>query len=136
MNSFAKLFAVFLFVASATSQANELDLDLTNVIHEDKQGTVVLRVNNETNEVSVFETRDTLLVSGELNETLSQATYEGVENSKLKSELDEESGVSSWYFYWGFYTTPSYYYYGYYYRPYYTYRYGYYSYYCYNRWFW
>ncbi|MCB0412386.1 MAG: hypothetical protein KDD22_07660 [Bdellovibrionales bacterium] len=118
--------------------ASELDQDMSNVQNPEFDGTVILRVDTRTNESSMVKLQNTVSSEAEVKGLISNAEFTPVAPEKVRSELDNETGSSSWYWYWYSYSYnyayyPSYYYYGYSYQPYYYYNYGYYNYYCYGR---
>jgi hypothetical protein len=136
-------------LAGGTVRANELDNEnlVTNVRAEDAVGTVVLRVDNVTNETFVHKT-DAVIPTDTRAQAVQAGEFLPLPASSVKSELDQDGGASSWYFYYGSsygrgyydgyrdgyragYSAPYYYSYGYSYRPVYSWNYGRYSYYSY-----
>jgi hypothetical protein len=119
---------------SAFAGTDELDQDNAN---QALQGTVVLRVDQRTGEMSMIQT-DQVVENAAEAQKLSEGEFTTVPAEKIKSELDREAGASSWYWYnpgysYGYGYNYGYYSYGNCYNPWYSYSYGYYSYYYYNR---
>lgn len=121
------LFLAF-FSTFSSAYASELDQDQANTA---LQGTVVFRVDNRTQDVAVQYSEQVVKNQGQAQD-LSNGAFSVVPQNKVKSELDRDGGVSSWYFYYN-YAYAYYYNYGYYYNPCFTYARGYYTYYYYNR---
>ncbi len=122
------------FVSSAQAGIDELDQDPVN---QTIQGTVVLRVDQRTGEMAMLQTEALTDTEAEA-QSLIHNHFENVPQDKIKSELDRESGASSWYWYYpgynsGYGYNRYYYNYGNCYSPWYSYYYGNYSYYYYNR---
>jgi hypothetical protein len=118
-----------IFSAYSGAQASELDRDNSN---QQIQGTVVFRVDNRDGSVAKLETSEVIASTAEAQE-LSAGQFAPVANEKVRTELDNEAGASSWYFYYNYYYSYAYYNcYGRSYAPWYNYSYGYYSYYYYN----
>lgn len=120
------------------SYAGELDDD-RSVTNREIQGTMVLRVDPKTNQAAVVKTDQVMPSKEKARNFVQTAKFTAIPSSKMKSELDESSGTSSWYYY------PSYgyggygyncYYYGYNYSPYYSYYGGGYNYYYYGNCYW
>lgn len=134
-------------LVSFSGFASELDRDVSNQEGSNYAGTVVLRIDETTNKVEMFETNE-VFSDQEIEAVSSNFQFQEVEQANLKNELDQEAGSSSWYFYYNYgynygwnsgyynnyYYYPTYYRYGYSYRPYYRYSYNRYRYYCY-RWY-
>jgi hypothetical protein len=126
-------------ILAVSAQAGELDNPNQNNVSS-VESTIVIRVNNQTGAVEKLELSDAL--KQHQAEELAQdaaAPFEKIDASKVKGELDQEAGASSWYWYCPtYYSTPSYgygnyyntgfYNYGYWYSNYYSYNYGNYSY--------
>ncbi len=124
-----------LYLMSWGAIGSELDRDMANQEGANYAGTVILRVDQQTDEVAVFETEQTFS-DAEIESVSANFEYQPLPSNKIQNELDEEAGTSSWYFY--YYRAPIRYGYGYGYRYPYYYRYGYsyapyYNYYSYNR---
>ncbi len=123
------------------AQAGELDRDQPNVGASDS--TIVVRVDTQTGAVEKLELNQGLEIdqAKALAEN-SSAQFEKVAPSKIKSELDQEAGASSWFWFCPtYYSAPSYgydyyntgfYNYGNWYTNYYSYRYDRYNYYYYE----
>lgn len=114
-------------------RANELDQDVSNQQRSELSGTVIFRVDNKTKQVAQVEIADVQATTkDEALALATQAKYTPIPQGKLRTELDNETGSSSCYWYWngGFY--PTYQYYGYTYTPYCYVNYGPYSYYWYG----
>ena len=72
----------------------------------------------DTKEVEVLESKKLLNANAATKKAVAQAKYKKLnKNGQLaKSELDQDSSTSSWYFWcrpFGYYYYPTYYYYGY-----------------------
>lgn len=116
-------------LVSSWSMAGELDQDQTN---QGLNGTVVVRVDSRTQDVSVLKTDAIVQNTQEAVALTTADSFLAAPAQNIKSELDQESGSSSWYWYCG-YRQPTYlYWYGYTYYPTYTYSYSYYTYYYYS----
>lgn len=125
------LFMAIALLVTAPAFAGELDNDYL-VANQELNETVVIRVDERDSSVSILKSADSVL-SEDQAQALAHGGFSAVESSKVRSELDQDSGASSWYVYWYRYGyTPYYCYQGATYYPYYTYRYGYYSYYYYG----
>lgn len=129
----SKIFLIAtLILSGAISWAgtDELDQDRQN---QSIQGTVVLRVHQQTGEMAMLQVDETVSTK-EGAAALASADFKAIPQENLRSELDREAGASSWYWYYnpGFYGF-NYYYYGNCYSPWYNYSWGSYSYYYYNR---
>jgi hypothetical protein len=130
------ILAATLLLTGAMAFAGELDNEAA-ITNKELKGTVVLRVDSRTHEASYVQTATPLSSQQEAKALAKSAKFAKVPAQKMKSELDQDGGASSWYFYQPYaynYYQPNCYYYGYYYQPYYTYSYGYYNYYYYNSW--
>ena len=116
-------------LVSSFAFASELDQDMTN---QGLTGTVVMRVDSRTNAVSMLKT-DAIVTSEIQAQALAKTgAFETAPMKNVRTELDQEAGASSWYWYCG-YNYPSYlYWYGYNYYPVYTYYYSSYTYYYYS----
>jgi hypothetical protein len=129
------LTSVLLLLGLNLAQANELDQE-GSVTNQTLQGTVVMRVDNRTQAVAMA-TADGRTTSELAAQNLAKkSAFKALPASKVKNELDQDGGASSWYWYSNSYNySYNYlYWYGYSYRPYYYYNYSYYTYYYYNRW--
>jgi hypothetical protein len=130
---------------SSAAFAGELDNE-GGVTNKQLQGTMVLRVDTRT-KASAFVKLDDSLKSKEDAQVLAHsAKFAAVPAQNIKSELDQEGGASSWYFYSPYYNnynnyqspyqypyyTPTCNWYGNNYNPYYSYNYGNYNYYYYG----
>jgi len=122
------------FTATTFASTGELDNDPVN---QSIKGTVVLRVDTRTGEMAMLHT-DAVTNTETDAQSLINHDFQVVPQEKVKTELDRESGTSSWYWYTPYYSygyNYSHYYYNYgnCYSPWYAYSYSYYSYYYYNR---
>ena len=120
-----------LALGATSAFAGELDNE-SGVTNKQLSGTLVLRVDTRTQE-SAFVKLD----KGLNSESEAKALAQSAKFSKVqvRSELDQDGGASSWYFYSPYqypYYTPVCNYYGNSYNPYYSYNYGYYNYYYYG----
>lgn len=121
---------------SSFALAGELDNE-AGVTNKELTGTLVLRVDTRTNEAAYVKLDAGLNSEAEAIALAQSATFSKVPAANLKTELDQDGGASSWYFYSPYqypYYTPACNYYGNYYNPYYSYNYGYYNYYYYGSW--
>lgn len=126
---------------AVSAQAGELDNPTQpNVGQADS--TIVVRVNTQTGAVEKLELNEGLAVDqAQALAQDSSVQFEQVAQNNIKSELDQEAGASSWYWYCPtYYSYPSYgnyyntgfYSYGYWYSSYYSYNYSNYNYYYYQ----
>jgi hypothetical protein len=115
--------------------AGELDNE-SEVTNQELQGTMVLRVNTLTKEASFVKTETAMISEAAAKAFAHTAEFAKVPAPKMKSELDNDGGASSWYFYNPYqqynYYQPSCNWYGNNYNPYYQYNYGSYNYYYYG----
>lgn len=121
---------------SLSAFAGELDNE-AGVTNSKLQGTLVLRVDTRNNQTSFAQSPAAMPSVKAAKALTKSAKFAAVPSQKIKSELDQDGGASSWYFYqpYGYnYYRPNCYWYGYNYAPYYTYTYGYYNYYYYGSW--
>lgn len=129
--------AALTFGIGSFAIAGELDNE-SGVTNQELQGTIVLRVNTLTKETSFVKTEAAMASAADAKAFAQAADFAKVPASKMKSELDQDGGASSWYFYSPYsYNNSSYYqpycnWYGNSYNPYYQYNYGYYNYYYYG----
>ncbi|MNT27307.1 hypothetical protein D3C72_1629330 [compost metagenome] len=130
------LLAMALMLGTAGfASANELDNEPTNQSAMD--GTVVIRVDNRTQETSILKTSEVMNGKDAAQALAKDGAFAKVPKSNVRTELDQDGGASSWYWYGGYNYYNYMYWYGSYYNPCYTYNYGYYSYYYYsNRGWW
>lgn len=127
-----KLFSVIAFAFLATfsvAQANELDNEnqVKNVQRLAAGIPQTLVVRTDANgQVAVLHSAEKLEAGAQLDD--SKFVPMKANQKMAKSELDNDSSKSGWYFYWYnySYSYPTYYYYGYsyYYQPYYNYYYN------------
>jgi len=127
------LSAALVLGLGSTALASELDNE-TGVTNKELQGTLVLRVNTLTKETTFVKTDAAMTSEADAKAFAADANFAPVPAANVKSELDQDGGASSWYFYYpqNSYYTPACNWYGNYYNPYYTYNYGYYNYYYYG----
>lgn len=78
--------------------AGELDDD-RSVTNREIQGTMVLRVDKKTNQAAVVRTDEVMPSRERAKSFVKTARFTAIPSSKMKSELDEGSGTSSWYYY-------------------------------------
>lgn len=110
--------------------ASELDND-NNTANQEIKGAVIVRVNNQTGEISYLNTESPITSTEQANLLAETGKFQTLPQENLKNELDKDAGASSWYWHYGSYYYSYMYWYGSYYYPYYTYNYGYYRYYYY-----
>ncbi len=134
MKSF--ILAAALVFAAGSAFAGELDNE-SSVTNQAMNGTVVVRVDSRNNQTSVMTSAAAVRAGNEAQNLVETGSFKAVGSKNVKSELDQDGGASSWYFYNGY---NNYYgcvnWYGNWYRPYYTYNYSYYSYYYYSNYYW
>ena len=136
------LLVLILGLSLSAFAQSELD-DETGVINAESgfSGTVIIRIDERNNSVARLAVESDL-EAGDAAEGFAVSNdgdFETVPSDLVVSELDQDSGQSSWYYYWGYNYGYNYGYYwhsGRYYRPYYSYSYRYYTYYYYNRYWW
>jgi hypothetical protein len=131
------LVAALVLGAVGFANAGELDNDANVANQQSIQGTVVVRVDTRSNAASVLKT-DLTMASQDQAQALAQTgTFQAVPAANVRTELDNDGGTSSWYFFRG----PGFNYgymnwYGNWYQPCYTYNYGFYNYYYYANYWW
>lgn len=129
----AALLSLGSFSALATG---ELDNE-ASVTNQHLQGTVVVRVDSRDNTAAYLRT-DSVIVSPEEAKALAgNGDFKVVQAENMRTELDNTTGASSWYYYYqGYYGNPYYNnclgWYGANYYPFYSYNYSYYNYYYYS----
>lgn len=139
------LLASGLILATSFAGARELDNDSAYTNQQSLKGTVIVRVNTQDNTVAYTQAAQ---IPGSEKEAIAlsaNSSYRKVGAANLRSELDQDGGASSWYWYpgynynagynWGYgynYQYSNLYWYGSYYRPTYYYSYGSYQYYYYS----
>ncbi|WP_413291183.1 hypothetical protein [Bdellovibrio sp. HCB337] len=93
------LLTVFLFLGmSSFGSARELD-DESSVTNRQIKGTMVLRVDKRTHKAEYVKTDDVMTSKEKAKKFAKTAKFKRVPASNIKSELDHDSGASSWYFY-------------------------------------
>ncbi|RYZ79836.1 MAG: hypothetical protein EOP04_27030 [Proteobacteria bacterium] len=120
-----------LALGATSAFAGELDNE-SGVTNKQLSGTLVLRVDTRTQESAFVKLDKGLNSEAEAKSLAQSAKFNKVQ---VRSELDQDGGASSWYFYSPYqypYYTPVCNYYGNSYNPYYSYNYGYYNYYYYG----
>lgn len=115
--------ALVLVLGAFSAKAHELDKETTVSVEQVALAkalprTVVVRVKAGTNEAEVLESKRLLKADTATKKTVATAKFKKLaKNGELaKSELDQDSSSSSWYFWcrpYGGYYYPTYYYYGY-----------------------
>ncbi|MFZ4404709.1 MAG: hypothetical protein ACOYOK_11460 [Pseudobdellovibrionaceae bacterium] len=129
-----KLLFLGLLCSSLLASANELDNESTVTNQQNIEGTLVIRVDQRTQAAEVLQTNQALLTKDQAQALTQSSEFTKVASANIKSELDQDAGRSSWYFYRGY--NRNYYnncnWYGRWYQPYYTYNYGHYNYYYYG----
>lgn len=129
------LVAALALGVSTSAMANELDNE-SSVTNQAMNGTVVVRVDSRNNQASVV-TSEKVMASEQDAQTLAQnGSFKKLSSENVRSELDQDAGASSWYFYNGYNYYNQVYWYGNWYAPYYQYNYGYYRYYYYSNYWW
>nr|BFD58283.1 hypothetical protein CKG001_03900 [Bdellovibrio sp. CKG001]BFD61713.1 hypothetical protein BdHM001_03940 [Bdellovibrio sp. HM001]BFD65525.1 hypothetical protein HAGR004_05470 [Bdellovibrio sp. HAGR004] len=127
------LVAALTLGATSFAFAGELDNE-SSVTNQSMNGTVVIRVDNRNNQTAVLATPSPLTSDAQAQTLAQTGAFEQAAN--VRSELDQDGGASSWYFYSGYNYYSYVYWYGNWYTPCYTYNYGYYSYYYYSNYYW
>lgn len=134
MKSF--ILAATLVLAAGSAFAGELDNE-SSVTNQAMNGTVVVRVDTRNNQTAVMTSAAAVRAGQEAQNLVEVSSFKAVGAQHVKSELDQDGGASSWYFYNGY---NNYYgcvnWYGNWYRPYYQYNYSYYRYYYYSNYWW
>lgn len=130
------LIAALVVGAGSSAMAGELDNE-SSVTNQAINGTVVIRVDSRTSKASVLTAATPVQAGAEAQNLVQTGSFESVGNAHVKSELDQDGGASSWYFYNGYNNNYGYMnWYGNWCRPYYTYSYSYYYYYYYSSYYW
>lgn len=128
ISKFIPFLFLALFSSFSSAYASELDKEQPNTAI---QGTVVFRIDSRDQKIAV-QYSDAIVANQDEAQALTGGEFTVVPQGKVKSELDQDAGASSWYFYYN-YAYAYYYRSGYYYNPCFTYNSGYYTYYYYNR---
>ena len=126
--------ALALGVTSA-AHANELDNE-SSVTNQAMNGTVVVRVDTRNNQTAVVTSGKVMTSAQDAQHLAQSGKFQEVSADNVRSELDQDAGASSWYFYSGYNYYSQVYWYGNWYAPYYAYNYGYYRYYYYSNYWW
>ena len=142
---FSILFTLALAMGIQVAIAGELDND-SQVSNQGQSlnGTVIVRIDHETNTTAIAHTEAAFKSNDEAQTFVNNSEFQVIpQNHIKKSELDNDGGASSWYYYspysyypYGGYYSNYFYYYGNYYSPCYNYSYGRYSYYYYSNNYW
>lgn len=116
--------------------AGELDNE-SSVTNQQLQGTLVIRVDQRTNQAAALKTDAVVTTPNQAKALAAQGQFKNLPSDKVRTELDQDGGASSWYYYPNYYYNNNYYYnqtywYGSWYAPCYSYNYNYYSYYYYS----
>lgn len=129
------LFSTVLGMATPAALAGELDNE-GSVINQGLHGTVVIRVDQRDGSVSVAQLSEVPEGETAAQQAALGAEFTGLGQNQLRSELDQDAGASSWYWYTNPYSYNHLGWYGYRYNHYYSYSYSYYSYYYYSSYAW
>jgi len=134
------LVAALALSAGTSAWAGELDNE-SSVTNQSMNGTVVIRVDTRTHQTSVLASEKAVTNNVEAQALARQGSFQAVSAEHVRSELDNDGGASSWYFYTPYQPSYSYaygymYWYGTWYTPCYSYSYGYYEYYYYSNYIW
>jgi len=129
------LVAALILGAVSFANAGELDND-AGVANQSIQGTVVVRIDTRTSTASVLKTNVTMANPTQAQALAQSGAFQAVPAANVRSELDNDGGTSSWYFFTGYYNYGYMNWYGSWYQPCYTYNYGYYNYYYYANYWW
>lgn len=116
--------------------AGELDNE-GSVTNTQLQGTLVIRVDSRTKQAAALKTDAVITDAAAAKALAAQGTFKALPADKVRTELDQDGGASSWYYYPSYGYNGGYYYnyaywYGNWYQPCYQYSYNYYSYYYYS----
>lgn len=131
------LAAILTLGAGSFAFAGELDNE-SSVTNQSMNGTVVIRVDTRNNQTSVLTTNKPVANESDAHSLVESGSFQSVPAANVKSELDQDGGASSWYFYNGYnnYYYSYMYWYGSWYTPCHSYNYGYYRYYYYSNYWW
>lgn len=129
------LSAALVLGLAGTAFAGELDNE-SSVTNQSMNGTVVVRVDNRTNQTAVLASATAVNSDAQAQVLAQTGSFQEVSATNVRNELDQDGGASSWYFYSGYNYYSYMYWYGSWYQPCYTYNYGYYSYYYYSNYWW
>lgn len=130
------LILVAALAMGSTAFASELDNE-SSVTNQAMNGTVVIRVDTRNNQTAVVASDKVMASKAQAQELARGGQFKALSSEKVRTELDQDGGASSWYFYRGYnYAYSSVYWYGNWYNPYYTYNYNYYTYYYYSNYWW
>lgn len=122
-----------LALGASSAFAGELDNE-SSVTNQSMNGTVVIRVDNRTNQTAVLASEQAVTSNAQAQVLAQTGSFD--QSAPVRNELDQDGGASSWYFYSGYNYYSYVYWYGNWYTPCYTYNYGYYSYYYYSNYYW
>lgn len=128
------LMSALMALGASSAVASELDNE-GSVTNQGLQGTVVIRVDSRDGSVSMAQAQ-TPANTRDAQALAQAANFRQVGAAHLRSELDQDAGASSWYWYNNPYSYSHLGWYGYSYYPYYNYSYSYYSYYYYSSYAW
>lgn len=129
------LAAALVLGASSFAIAGELDNE-SSVTNQSMNGTIVIRVDNRTNKTAVLASEQAVSSNSEAQVLAQKGSFQEVSSAHVRSELDQDGGASSWYFYNGYNYYGYMNWYGNWYTPCYSYSYNYYSYYYYSNYWW
>lgn len=129
------LVAALALGVSTSAMANELDNE-SSVTNQAMNGTVVVRVDSRNNQASVVTSEKVMASAQDAQKLAQNGSFQKLSSENVRSELDQDAGASSWYFYNGYNYYNQVYWYGNWYTPYYQYNYGYYRYYYYSNYWW
>lgn len=124
-------FVLALSLMGSMAMANELDNE-ASVTNQTLKGTLVIRVDTRDNSVAYLKTDRHLSNSEEAARLARDGRFAALPSQNMATELDQEGGASSWYWYSGVSSTSYVWWYGARYSPFYhdnvgSYRYSYYS---------
>lgn len=88
--------------AGSLAIAGELDNEHGVTNKDNMRGTLVLRINKRTNKAEYVTTDKNLSSKDKAKSFSKNASYKNVPSGKMKNELDNSGGSSSWYFYNGY----------------------------------
>jgi len=151
------LLATALMSFGLTAQAGEIDKNMANLEgNGNETWTAVLRIDEVTGETAIMNTKDVAKSNEATEQLVAHSEFVSMPKKEIYTELELETGKSSWFWFGGGYSFYGYRGYGryyggygygwgrgwgygygyrsYYYRPYYGYSWGRYSYNCYRGW--
>lgn len=93
---------LFIFGTSSIVFAGELDNERGVTNKDTMHGTLILRVDKRTNKAEYVATEKAMPNRNHAKAYSKSASYKKVPAGKIRGELDQNGGSSSWYFYNGY----------------------------------